>query len=631
MDAQPATLRTAIALAAVALALNAGVSYAARSDGRTWWDEKRRASPQCNAHTDEHERLTDEIERLAEKARYEVEPQRAATLRQLNATAAQRNRVQSTLFACIRESSRSTPPAAGNGEPRRPPLAGRVEETDRPQQPPSGENPPGRQPEGTPSGPGIPPGGGTPGGLPPGGGFPPGGGGVPGGIPPSRPGGGSTPPATHPLPPSAGGCVDPRIESESRRRGTAPIFLSIQEVHAARQRNPRAFHHCVPDICNRPSGQVCWAAQAARAPGDSQPGGTGVGEPLPAQVRTQLDQRRFELEAIRNDPGRNVLIATSEFFRGMSDMLIQMLTFLAQPRGDFNDFGVPAKQLMAYLVNHSPESHAQRFESAIKAVEQFKQNPAYAVGYGTPAAAGMLLGARLQVARELDQAANSLLKTNATANRIGMLEQQSATAARRGARIPPPPASGPTTRPPQAPDPGLPPPAVFDSRGIPATCFRNQCLRNSIAVDRYWRTGQWVEPPVRGIPGIEELEDLPALSRATVSRELRAEFGGGRAIDPGHGPNGLQEHAMGNPVPSSRLQIDQTMRQLAQQGRRAQGIIVLDQEVMGANGQLARTGHVFNVRTLPDGRIEYFDRAFRGLPSEGDWQAARQVWFFRTR
>jgi hypothetical protein len=110
----------------------------ARSDGRTWWEEKRRTYPQCNPFTNQHEALSDELDRLAEKARFQVEPQRSTTLRQINATAATRSRAQDDLFGCIRASGGSPAPAAENGSARRPPLAGRVEETNRPQQPPAG-------------------------------------------------------------------------------------------------------------------------------------------------------------------------------------------------------------------------------------------------------------------------------------------------------------------------------------------------------------------------------------------------------------------------------------------------------------------------------------------------------------
>jgi hypothetical protein len=85
-------MRTGRLLVAVLGLLSAPhlVSAATRADGRPWWDEKRRAYPQCNAMTDEHERLTDELERLWDVAKQSVEPQRAASVRQINATAKDR-------------------------------------------------------------------------------------------------------------------------------------------------------------------------------------------------------------------------------------------------------------------------------------------------------------------------------------------------------------------------------------------------------------------------------------------------------------------------------------------------------------------------------------------------------------
>jgi hypothetical protein len=80
------------------------VAAATRADGRPWWDEKRHAYPQCNAMTDEHERLTDELERLWDVAKQSIEPQRAAYVRQINATAKKRNAEQES----IRSSSSRT-------------------------------------------------------------------------------------------------------------------------------------------------------------------------------------------------------------------------------------------------------------------------------------------------------------------------------------------------------------------------------------------------------------------------------------------------------------------------------------------------------------------------------------------
>ena len=118
----------------LALAAMSSTADAQRSDSRVWWEEKRKAYPQCNALTNEHERLTDELERIAEQARYAKEPQRKQFVDKMNATAKQRTAVQDKLFACIRASG-SKPNTADSGQ-KRPPLQGKVEESETPQKPP---------------------------------------------------------------------------------------------------------------------------------------------------------------------------------------------------------------------------------------------------------------------------------------------------------------------------------------------------------------------------------------------------------------------------------------------------------------------------------------------------------------
>jgi len=236
--------RRAIRAAVFGISLIPVLAAAARSDGRTWWDEKRRDYPQCASLTNQHERLTDELDRLAETARPAVEPQRAAILRQLNATAATRNRVQDQLFACIRQTAGAPGPAASNGQPPRPPLQGGVQETGQPPatQPPAGPGvPPGA---GVPPGGGFPPSGGFPpgGGFPPSGGYPPPGGGSPGGVPGGSPGGipggtpggwpGATPqpPARPPAQPPSGprpGAPDPAAYVQGLLEGMASCFAGV--------------------------------------------------------------------------------------------------------------------------------------------------------------------------------------------------------------------------------------------------------------------------------------------------------------------------------------------------------------------------------------------------------------------
>jgi hypothetical protein len=342
-----------------------------------------------------------------------------------------------------------------------------------------------------------------------------------------------------------------------------------------------------------------------------------------------LRQDANQVRAIRDNPGSNVLLATSEFYRGVTDFLVDILEFLCQPRGDFGHLGTPAKQLIDYLVNHKPQSHAQRFQNAVAAVEQWKRNPAYATGRASLGTAATVLGARVAVAAELRQAASAMVEVNASANRIASVEQEVVAAARTG-RAPRGSPAVPDQPAPAGRDVGMPSgpggPPRSSSGGVPPTCFRYQCFRNALAVDQYWRTGRWVEPTPRGYPLVEELSDLPTPT-PVLSIELRNTYGGARALDPLHGPNGLQNSAAGNAVLSSRAQIEQVMRQL---GRPAQGLVLLDQEVAMPDGTVIRSGHIFNVRATAGG-VEYFDRAFDGPPSAGEWAAAKQVFFYRTR
>jgi hypothetical protein len=609
---------------------------APRADGRTWWDEKRKAYPQCNGLTDEHERLSDQLDRLSEEVRYAKDPQRKALVDQINATAKQRGTTQDRLFACIQASGGRPTPSTGQTQQPRPPLQGGVQETEQPQQPPTG-----------PGGPVTPPGslpgpGGPFGGLPiPGPGGRPGGGG-PGpapGLPPSGP---------TPWPPNAPSarppCVDPNIASESTSMGGDPVYMTAQQAQAIQRQDPQRLRRCIPDICNRPNGVACWLNPQSQtqgpprsASGGQPTGGQLDGGELPADVRAGLRLQAQQLQAVRNDPGANPLVAINDFYRGVVDATVQMLNFLAQPRGGWGEFGTPAKQILAYLVNHKPESHAERYQSAVKAVDDFKQNPAYGLGKATPGAVATVLGAKLQVANELNVASKELLAANATTNRMVSLEQEAVQSAKVGsvprARPPatsPPPTSGGTSRPPnRAPDPGLPPtenPVVRDPSQLPPTCFFNQCLRNAIQVAKWRRTGLWREPTPRGYQYVDELSDLPA-SKTSVTRELRAAFGNEKAMDPLHGPGGQQEHAFGNPVLSSREKIEQVMDTLKEKGN---GIVLVDKEWVDAAGQVQRGGHIFNAWGTPNGQTVFYDHFAGGPPHPDEWTHARNVWFMRT-
>lgn len=424
--------------------------------------------------------------------------------------------------------------------------------------------------------------------------------------------------------------------------GSDPVYMTAQQAQAIQRQDPQRLRRCIPDICNRPNGVVCWLNPQAQTqvPPRPEDGGrpTGAqsgGGDLPADVRTGLRQQAQQLRAVRNDPGANPLVAINDFYRGAVDTTVQILEYLAQPRGGFGEFGTPAKQLLDYLVNHKPESHAERYQQAVKAVDDFKQNPAYGLGKAAPGVVATVAGAKLQVVNEVSAASKELLAANATTNRMVALEQEAVQSAkvvpRAGppATSPPPTSGGPSRPPNRAPDPGLPPtenPVVRDPSQLPPTCFFNQCLRNAIQVAKWRRTGQWVEPTPRGYQYVNELSDLPA-SKASVTRELRDAFGKDKAMDPLHGPGGQQEHALGNPVRSSRQQIEQAMGTLKEKGN---GIVLVDKEWVDATGQVQRGGHIFNVWGMPNGRTVYYDHFAGGPPHADEWTQAKAVWFMRT-
>ncbi len=359
---------------------------------------------------------------------------------------------------------------------------------------------------------------------------------------------------------------------------------------------------------------------------------------------TGMYELSAELNTIRSNPLDNLLGAADQFFKGLLDWGVGTLTFLAQPRGSFTEFGEPMKQVIDYLVHHKPGSFADQYEKARKGVETFAENPARTLGRELPNLVPMPSAKAAEQANSAAAAGRRLTQLNAEAKRFTPLANQLTTPRpvprRPAVAVEPPPLAGPERGPvvPPAGSPYRGPPPEFGNTplqprsGIPTTCFENQCWQNARAVDRYWRDGVWREPSTRGYPLAEELRDLPAPG-AVIMRDLRQDHGGAGALDPLHGSIGQQAHAHGVPVASSKSRIEEVMRE---KGPGAQGYAFVRWEQTVGN-EVIGGGHVVNVRSLENNVVEFFDRAtqhvagLRGTVEPAVWQHAKEVFFFLSR
>lgn len=365
------------------------------------------------------------------------------------------------------------------------------------------------------------------------------------------------------------------------------------------------------------------SAQKPETPDATDPTSTGT-----------LYKLRAELDDIRGNLLDNVLAAGDQFFKGLLDWGSGLLQLMAQPRGSFTEFGEPLKQIIDYVVNHKPESFAQQYERAQKAIEEFKQNPARVFGQQIPNLAPLpTAGAAAQV-RAAATAAQRLARVNAAANRFAPIARRLVTPTNLPKQLStttPPPLRGVGTAGPPSRGGRLPPepPAGSypDPSGIPPTCFENGCFKNIQAVDEFRRTGVWREPVPPGL-FVDSTTPTPL-----VFQELKNAHGGSRALDPLHGPDGQFLHAQGFPVSSSKGQIETAMGNL---GPGAQGYVFVNLEtVVGA--VKTRWAHAVNVWTEADGSVTFFDRAtlkdptLRGAASPQMWQLATETFFMRTK
>jgi hypothetical protein len=360
------------------------------------------------------------------------------------------------------------------------------------------------------------------------------------------------------------------------------------------------------------------------------------GKPDPNNAMYQL---AAEIDAIRNKPLENMLAAADSLFKGLLDWASGTLNFLAQPRGDFGQFGAPMQSIIDYLVNHKPTSFQDQYKKMQAAVQQYQQNPARFIGQQIP---NLIPGGKAtEEMTAMGNAARKLATLNAEAKQFAPFAERLVTPTKLPPlKVEPPPLTGGSRGsflPPAGSPDRIPPPDVGNGplrprSGMPPTCFENQCWRNVQAVDTYWKTGVWKEPTPRGYPYVEELNDLPT-PRVIVTQELKRGPGGGaNALDPRLGPDGQLNQSFGIPTESSHAEIENIMRNLPPG---SQGYAFIDWAITVGN-DVAKGNHVVNVRTLQNNAVEFFDRATQhvaGLQGAVDpqmWANARRVYFFLT-
>lgn len=439
-------------------------------------------------------------------------------------------------------------------------------------------------------------------------------------------------------------CADQRRQStqeadaEKRKQQTDAVarhkiaLRNCGNDAACKSAATRTYHDEQREIANRYTEA---AAAIRKVEIDCQQAArSGRGAAPAAASRDEMIRLRAELNEILQAPSLNPLAAAGEFFRGLLDWAAGTLQVMADRPGR------PVEALVDYLVNHRPESFAQQFERGERALREFQDNPAYFLGKNAPNFVPMPAPQAAAASSRMVNAGRRLTQLNAEANRFAPVGRQLLTPTRNLPRAPldigPPPLAGPgSVRPPMR-GRGLDPPPYGNSApsprsGIPPTCYENQCFKNTQAVADYWETGQWVEPSPRGYPLAEELSDLPTISERVI-QDLRHRYGGARAKDPFHGDHGQLAHSLGIPVSATKESIEQA---LGKAGPGAQGRVFVQWERQ-VGSDVLRGGHVVNVRALPGGGVEFFDRATQGVAhllgavEPALWRDAREIFFFRT-
>ena len=309
-----------------------------------------------------------------------------------------------------------------------------------------------------------------------------------------------------------------------------------------------------------------------------------------------------------------------------------------------------AQATAAYLANDNAANHRYLYGQVQRGVQLAEQdlkqklrNPHITIAkIADSLLVGKLTGAAGSMCKrwgadKLAQFKNKIAEARKAKQTFGSVQDNTNQFAQTAQNLTRPTGNGqiqPRPRPSGPPDVGPPPLAPipeFPNMRIPPTCYENQCWPNVQAVDEYWKTGQWLEPRPRGYPWAEELSDL-STPNSLIRRDLQRKHGGANALDPGHGPGGLQIMAAGDAVTSSKAQIESALRAL---GPGKQGYVFVEWQQQVGN-ELVKASHVVNVRTLRDRTVQFFDRAtltdprLRGAVDPNMWASATGVWFHRS-
>jgi hypothetical protein len=103
---------------------------------------------------------------------------------------------------------------------------------------------------------------------------------------------------------------------------------------------------------------------------------------VPKNVQGELMQLASEMDHVASELQQNAKKATDRFFEGVVQWVSDTATFMAQKRG------VPAQQMtdaiLQYLNNDNAKNHRMLYEGAVKALQEFKKDPAFFCGKTIP-------------------------------------------------------------------------------------------------------------------------------------------------------------------------------------------------------------------------------------------------------
>jgi hypothetical protein len=374
---------------------------------------------------------------------------------------------------------------------------------------------------------------------------------------------------------------------------------------------------------------------------------------------SNADRIAAELQEMVADAADNVLYGGDRFMTGVLDWASETATFLAQEPGK------PMEQIVqgtgtllfetvpAYLTNNNADNHKQLYEAAAKSVGDFQRDPAYHLGHAAPNMIPVGALTRAKALAGLQKTSSALKRLSRRKSLPGGLEPEvrNQIAKRpipprnppRGGDYgagPPPGTDGyPLDRPPSsgASTAGAPRPTGPDMSDVPPP---PSSLMESIPANPYPGCPNCFYAQV-----VNDLRDYykqpfsaPATNAGTVSNQwalLREVYGKGNAKNPYHGTGGLQRHAAGLPVKSSKQNIERALATAAERERfvdmhgnpieaNPRGMVIVEWRDGGA--------HAFDAKWNPRaGRVEFTDPAEFGAIADGYFGDASSVWFFRQR